>query len=78
MFNIFKRNKITLLNNKWEILKSDIKISTTPKIYELIYITDENKYYSVCNVIHNIKGGKCNNIFVILEEYIDDYNLFEK
>ena len=53
-------------------------MSTTPKIYELVYITEDSKYYSVCNVIHNIKGSKCNDIFVILEEYIDDYNLFEK
>tara|TARA_R100000908_G_scaffold65292_1_gene53911 strand:+ start:5682 stop:5915 length:234 start_codon:yes stop_codon:yes gene_type:complete len=77
MLNIFKRKRVTFLNNKWELLKSNVKISTTPKVHELIYITEENKYYSVCNVVYNISGRKCNDIFVIIEEYIDDVNLFE-
>lgn len=72
MLNIFRRNKITFLDNNWKILKSNVRIPRIPRIYELVYITEKSKYYSVCNIIYNIKGRKCDSVFVIIEEYDDD------
>ena len=78
MINIFKRIKVTFLDNEWKVLKTDVKMRSIPNIYELIYITEENKYYSVCNVIHNLKSDKCSEIFIIIEKYTDDYGLGDK
>lgn len=53
---IFKRNKksVTLLDEKWNVVVANIKFNTLPRIDELIFIPEEQKYYSVINVIYNM------------------------
>lgn len=72
MFN--KKNKISFLNEKWEIILSNIKLKYLPRIHELVYIN--GVYYRVANIVYNI--GYVQDVYVIIEEYVDDYNLFEK
>ena len=72
MFN--KKNKISFLNEKWELMASDVKLKYLPRIHELIYLN--SVYYRVANIGHNI--GHTQDIYIIIEEYTDDYNLFEK
>ena len=74
--NIFKRYKVSFLNEKWELLKEDIKVFNIPRSHEIIYLTEESKYYRVVNVIHNI--NKKQDIYIIIEEYTDDYALIDK
>lgn len=72
MFN--KKIKISFLNEKWELMVSDVKLKYIPRIHELIYLN--SVYYRVANIVHNI--GQMQDIYIIIEEYTDDYNLFEK
>lgn len=72
MFN--KKIKISFLNEKWELMASDVNLKYLPRIHELIYLN--NVYYRVANIIHNI--GNAQDIYIIIEEHTDDYNLFEK
>lgn len=69
----FKNYKITLIDEKWNVLKSNFKIKVIPRIHELFYLEDNKKYYRVVNVIHNIR--KEQEICVVIEDYIDDYGL---
>jgi len=68
-----KKNKITFLNEKWELIEENIKINVIPRIYEIIYLN--NTYYRVVNVVHNIKSTQY--IYVIIEKYTDD-DIFKK
>ena len=72
MFN--KKIKISFLNEKWELMVSDVKLKYIPRIHELIYLN--SVYYRVANIVHNI--GQMQDIYIIIEEYTDDYNLIEK
>ncbi len=72
MFN--KKIKISFLNEKWELMASNVKLKYLPRIHELIYLN--SVYYRVANIVHNI--GHMQDIYIIIEEYTDDYNLFEK
>ena len=72
MFN--KKIKISFLNEKWGLMASDVKLKYLPRIHELIYLN--SVYYRVANIVHNI--GHMQDIYIIIEEYTDDYNLFEK
>tara|TARA_B110000211_G_C14070931_1_gene549944 strand:+ start:881 stop:1105 length:225 start_codon:yes stop_codon:yes gene_type:complete len=72
MFN--KKNKISFLSEKWVVIDSNVKLKYLPRIHELVYLN--NVYYRVANIIYNI--GNAQDIYIIIEEYTDDYNLFEK
>ena len=76
MISLFKRKKVTFLDNKWNVVKTDVSVPDVPRAHELIYLT--HKYYRVCNVVFNVIGNKCDNIFVIIEPYTDDFKLIEK
>jgi hypothetical protein len=69
-----KKIKVSFLNEKWELIVSNVKLKYIPRIYELIYFN--NVYYRVANIVHNIR--EIQDIYIIIEEYTDDYNLFEK
>lgn len=69
---MFRRKlKISLLNNKWETLIPVFKVDVIPKIGEYMWWTEQDTYYKVINVVHNINDGKV-GIFVILEEILND------
>ncbi len=59
-----KKYTVTLLNSKWEIVKSNVKLISIPKKDEYVFL--DNKYYDVLNVIHTI--GKEHKILIIIEE----------
>lgn len=59
-----KKYTVTLLNSKWEIVKSNVKLILIPKKDEYIFM--DNKYYDVLNVIHTI--GKEHKILIIVGE----------
>lgn len=62
MFNIKKT--ISILNNKWEPIKRNIKVNIIPRKDELIYL--DNKYFEVIHVIHML--NKEQNVFIIIGE----------
>ena len=76
MINPFRSKKVTFLDNNWVTLKTDVKVAAIPRAHELIFFT--NKYYRVCNVVYNITDDKCDDIFVVIEQYTDDFKLIEK
>lgn len=76
ILNIFKRYKVSFLNEKWELIKEDVKVFDIPRTHEVIYLISEQTYYRVVNVIHNI--DKKQEIYIIIERYTDDYALIEK
>ena len=76
MINPFKQKKVTFLDNKWEVLKTGVNVSAIPRAHELVYLN--NQYYRVCNVIYNVIGDNCDNIFVVIELHTDDFKLIEK
>ena len=69
----FKKYKITIIDEKWNIIKSNFKIKVIPRTHELFYLEENDKYYRVVNVIHNIRNEQ--EICVVIEDYIDDYAL---
>tara|TARA_B100000927_G_scaffold283486_1_gene271279 strand:+ start:1570 stop:1812 length:243 start_codon:yes stop_codon:yes gene_type:complete len=70
---LFKKYVITIIDEKWNIVKTKFKVKVIPRIHELFYLEENGKYYRVVNVIHNIK--KTHELCVVIEEYIDDYKL---
>lgn len=74
--SLFKKSSVTLLDEKWNVLKSNVKFKFIPRIYELIYLSSENCYYRVVNVVYNI--DKNVDTYVVIEKYTDDFKLIEK
>lgn len=64
-----KKYKITLLKSNDWLIFDIIKVKELPRKGELIYINND-KYYSVVNVIYNVAQTKKINYFVIIEELI--------
>jgi hypothetical protein len=48
---MFKKNKksVTLLDEKWNVIESNVDFNNLPRIHELIFLPKENKYYRVVN-----------------------------
>jgi hypothetical protein len=62
---MFKRKyTISILNVKWEPIKSNVKLSVLPRKDEFIYL--DNQYYEVLNIIHTLNEKQ--DIFVIISE----------
>jgi hypothetical protein len=64
---MFGKSYITLIDEKWEVVKDKLFVKSIPRSGELIYIVEQEQYYKVLNVIHNI--GKKQDIFVVIENY---------
>ena len=56
--------KATLLDSKWNVVKSDVKFYTIPRRDEYVFF--DGLYYLVLNVIHTLDGK--HGIFVIINE----------
>lgn len=78
MIKLFKQHKIVFLDEKWNVLSPEVKVQSIPRIHELIYFTPEKRYYRVINVIYGVEVDKCKSIFVIIEQYTDDFKLMEE
>lgn len=59
-----KKYTISLINSKWEYIKSNVNITILPRIDEYLYLNEQ--YYQVVNVVHRL--GKKQEIFVVLTE----------
>ena len=59
----FKKRSITLLDEKWNVIKPNIKVKYIPRCGELIYMEDITLYYEVINVIHYINNNE--GIFIV-------------
>ena len=64
MFN--SKYLISFINEKLETIRL-IKLKTVPIKDEFIFFDDEQKYFRVLNVIHQI--GKKQNIVVVITEF---------
>jgi hypothetical protein len=67
MFNWFKYHSISILNDKWEVIKPDLSLKYIPRGGELIYLNDQEKYFKVINVVHNLTDKQ--NIFIVVSDY---------
>jgi hypothetical protein len=76
MFKWFKKHEVTILDEKWNIVKQSMKVTAIPRTHELIFLTEYDKYYRVVNVVYNFSDTQ--HIYVIIEEYTDDFNILEK
>jgi hypothetical protein len=70
---MFNKIKINIIDEQWNIIKTNFKLKVIPRINELMYLGDIKKYYRVVNIIHNINNKQ--NITVVIEEYINDHDL---
>ena len=67
---MFKRKySITILDENWSELKTNIRLSIVPKEGELIYMEEFNKYFNVVRVIHYLKD-KTQGIFIVVNNYL--------
>ena len=64
---MFGKLYVTLIDEKWEVVKDKLFVKSIPRAGELIYIVEHEQYYKVLNVIHNI--SKKQDIFVVIENY---------
>lgn len=53
------------MDEKWEMINQNIKVKHIPRVGELIYLNNEEQYYKVINVIHNMTNK--HEIFIIVE-----------
>jgi hypothetical protein len=65
-----KKYNISLIDSKWNYIKSNVNFHVVPRISEYIYF--EDKYYQVLNVVHKLE--KKQEIFVVLSEMSHKYN----
>jgi len=67
---MFKRKySVTILNESWKTLRSDLKVSIIPRTGELVYLEEFAKYFIVIKVIHYL--NKKHGIFLIIDDYIE-------
>lgn len=76
MFKWFKKYNVTILDEKWNIVKQSMKVTAIPRAHELLFLTEYDKYYRVVNIVYNFSDTQ--DIYVIIEEYTDDFNILEK
>ena len=62
---MFRKYNISLMDEKWEMINQNIKVKHIPRVGELIYLNNEEQYYKVINVIHNMTNK--HEIFIIVE-----------
>jgi hypothetical protein len=62
-----KKYTVSLLDSKWNIIKSNIKLLSIPRRGE--YIWHINVYYSVLNVVHST--NKKQGTYIIVEQFGD-------
>jgi hypothetical protein len=62
-----KKYNITLLDSKWNIIKSNVKLPTIPRRDE--YVWHVNVYYRVLNVVHSTDDKQ--STFIIVEQFGD-------
>lgn len=72
---IRRKYSVTILDEKWSHLRSDIRVAIIPRKDELIYLEEFKKYFNVIRVIHYL--NKKHGIFLIVSEFIESKPLEE-
>jgi hypothetical protein len=67
---------VIFLDEKWQTIKDGVKVDFIPRMNELVYLEEYNKYFRVANTIYSFKGKK-QFVYVIIEEYTDDFALMD-
>jgi len=62
---MFKKYNVSLMNEKWEMIIQTLKVKHIPRNSEFIYLDNQEQYYKVINVIHNMTNK--HEIFIIVE-----------
>ena len=74
---MFKRKySVSILDEKWSVLISDVRLNFIPRENELIYIDENKKYFIVLNVIHYL--NKKQGIFLIVKEFSNEFIVSKK
>ena len=74
---MFKRKySISILDESWSILVSDLKLEFIPRENELIFLDEKNKYFLILNVIHYL--NKKQGIFLIVKEFSNQFIVTKK
>lgn len=76
MINWFKKYSVTILDEKWNVVREKVKVKHIPRTHELIFLPEHNKYYRVVNIVYNFT--KIQGIYIVIEEYTDDFAILEK
>jgi hypothetical protein len=58
---------VSILNSKWEIVKSNLKLKVIPRQDEYIYL--DEKYLNVLKVIHMLNEKQ--DIFIVIDELFE-------
>lgn len=61
---------VTLLDEKWQTIKTNVKLSAIPKQDELMYIEEFKKYYRIMYVIHHLYPK--HSVILVLREFTHD------
>jgi hypothetical protein len=64
MFFNKKKSRIILSDEKFNIIKNDVKLDFIPRENELLFFDDQKIYWLVLKVIYNI--SKDNTIWIII------------
>jgi len=59
-----RKYKVTLIDSKWNIVKTNVKIYVLPRRDEYVFF--DGLYYLVLNVVYTLDGKQ--GIFVIINE----------
>ena len=62
---MFRKYNVSLMNEKWEMIIQNLKVKHIPRTFEFIYLDNQEQYYKVINVIHNMTSK--HEIFIIVE-----------
>ena len=56
---------ISLLDSKWNPIKTNLKLQNIPRIGEFLFL---DQYYEVLHVIHTLDGK--HNIFIVIQQLV--------
>lgn len=71
-----RKYSVSILDEKWSVLISDLKLNFIPRENELIYVDENKKYFIVLNVIHYL--NKKQGIFLIVKEFSNEFIVSKK
>ncbi len=60
-----KKYSVSLLDDKWEVIRGNVKVHFIPRKNEFIYLEEFEKYFEVLNVVHYL--NKKHGIFLIIK-----------
>jgi hypothetical protein len=61
-----KKYSLSILDDKWKIIRGNIKLHYIPRKNELIYLEEFKKYFEIINVVHYLNNKQ--GIFLIIRD----------